>query len=268
MFYWIYDYPNWSLALMLCAATLAFTWTGLIASRPWVRRLMADQPGGNDLVSYFVSAYGVFYGLTLGLIAVGTYENFNSTEGTVSREASTLNALLGDVSVYPEPIRRELKGDLKDYCDYVIDKAWPIQKRGEVPTGGDAIITRFVNRLAAFEPATKGQEMIHGDTFRQLNTFIEARRSRLSAVTTGLPAALWYVVGVGALLNIVLTWMFSLESLKLHLILTGLLAILIGLLIFLVAAMDNPFRGEFSVSSEPFEILRDSLKRVGATARN
>ena len=37
--------------------------------------------------------------------------------------------------------------------------------------------------------------------------------------------------------------------------LAGILAFTIGLVIFLIAAMDNTYLGEFSVSPEPFEIL-------------
>jgi hypothetical protein len=38
------------------------------------------------------------------------------------------------------------------------------------------------------------------------------------------------------------------------------MATTIGLLIFLMAAMDNPFRGEFSVSAAPFQQLYDWMK--------
>jgi hypothetical protein len=36
---------------------------------------------------------------------------------------------------------------------------------------------------------------------------------------------------------------------------------LLGSLIFLIAAMDNPFRGEFSVSADSFQLLLDGLMK-------
>lgn len=114
-------------------------------------------------------------------------------------------------------------------------------------------------RLFSFEPATRGQEALHAETIRQFNVYIEHRRLRLNSVSTGLPAILWYVVGGGAILNLALIWLFSIDKLTVHLILAGVLALFIGLLIFLIAAMDNPYRGEFSVSAEPFELIRRSL---------
>jgi hypothetical protein len=43
------------------------------------------------------------------------------------------------------------------------------------------------------------------------------------------------------------------------LILTATLAVFIGLMIFLTAAVDNPFRGEVSVSADPYRLILDSL---------
>jgi hypothetical protein len=40
-----------------------------------------------------------------------------------------------------------------------------------------------------------------------------------------------------------------------HLWMTVMLASLLGLLIYLLGALDNPFRGEISVGSQPFEIM-------------
>ena len=56
--------------------------------------------------------------------------------------------------------------------------------------------------------------------------------------------------------------LFSVDRLSLHLSLVAILATFIGLVIFLIAAMDNPYRGEFSVSPEPFQILLDGMMKV------
>jgi hypothetical protein len=49
------------------------------------------------------------------------------------------------------------------------------------------------------------------------------------------------------------------ENRKMHRILVSLHAALIGLLVFLMAAMDNPYRGEFSVGPEAFEQILQQL---------
>src|SRR4029078_13369555 len=86
--------------------------------------------------------------------------------------------------------------------------------------------------LAVCEPQTKGQEALHNAALRQFNEFFEARRLRLFSVTAGIPPIMWYVVAVGALINMLLIWMFDLR-LRTHLMLGGLLSFFTGSMICL-----------------------------------
>ena len=46
-----------------------------------------------------------------------------------------------------------------------------------------------------------------------------------------------------------------------HFWMTVMFSGLLGLLMFLVAAMDNPFRGEISVGPEAFELVYEELMK-------
>ena len=70
---------------------------------------------------------------------------------------------------------------------------------------------------------------------------------------------------IGALLNGLLTYLFWVENLWLHAGLVGILSVFIALLVFLTAAMDNPFRGEFSVSSDAFQTILEKVMIPGET---
>jgi uncharacterized membrane protein YqgA involved in biofilm formation len=54
-------------------------------------------------------------------------------------------------------------------------------------------------------------------------------------------------------------WLFVVEKKRLHDLLTAVLASLLGLLVFLLAVMDFPFRGEFSVGPDSFELVYQQL---------
>jgi hypothetical protein len=62
---------------------------------------------------------------------------------------------------------------------------------------------------------------------------------------------MWYVVVVGALMNLAIVWMFDMRIIS-QLFLGGMLAFFMGTMIFLIAAMDNPYKGEVSVSPNAF----------------
>ena len=77
----------------------------------------------------------------------------------------------------------------------------------------------------------------------------------MQSVQGGLAGPLWVIVLAGAFLSIALTWFFDMKSQSMHLWMTVMLASLLGLLIYLVGALDNPFRGEISVGYQPFEFV-------------
>jgi hypothetical protein len=261
MFYFVYDLPNWLFCTLCVFTAVCISVGGMMITRPFVRRLLGEGTGYNDIVSYFLSACGVFYGITLGLIAVGAWSSFSEVDSKVSHEASSLSALYRDVSSYPEPARTLLCEELKEYTRYVIEEAWPMQRKGTYPKGGTQRLSVFQNTLYGFVPATRSQEIIHAEAMGAFNKLITARSLRLQSVATSLPTALWAVVAVGAVLSVMLTWLFKLDNMRLHVALVAITAAMIGLLIFMTAAMDNPFRGEVSVGPDAFVVVYDQLMK-------
>jgi hypothetical protein len=260
MFYWIYDISTPNLGALFALVFVGVTWLATIFVRPFIRPFVGSSPGTNELVGYVLSCFCVFYGLLLGLLAVAAYQNFSEVEANVANEASLLSALYRDVSCYPEPIRQELQELLRDYTKHLIEESWPLQQKGIIPKGNVARTALFHQKVASFEPQTKGQEVLQAETLRQLNRFIEIRSQRLFSVTTGIPAILWYVVIVGAVVNILLLMLFEARLIT-QIFLGGLLAFYIGAVIFVIAAMDNPFRGEVSVSPEPFKFVYEGMTK-------
>ena len=61
------------------------------------------------------------------------------------------------------------------------------------------------------------------------------------------------------------TYVFTLDSIRVHAVMTMLLAAMIGLLVFFIAVTDMPYRGRDGISSAPYELVRQDL--VGMPAR-
>lgn len=261
-FYWLYHTPNWLFASIMIGVFVVFSMAGLWLTRAWVTRAFGRHHY-NDVVSYYLAAVGVFYGITLGLIAVGTYQNYTDVERKVAEEAASVGAIYRDVSSYPEPSRSQLRGLIEEYTRFVIEEAWPQQQKGIVPSGGTDQITGFQELLLRFNATTESEKALHVETLRQFNHLIELRRLRLQSVTSGLPSIMYMVIVIGALVNIIVSWLFVLDDYKLHAFLNVLMAALLGLLVFLIAAIDNPFRGGFSVGPDPFVEIRTQLMTPG-----
>ena len=248
---WLFDLPTMALAGLFALVFVGFTWFGIIFIRPLFRLLFRRQPGLNDLVGYILSSHCAFFGLLLGLLAVAAYQNLVSVEQVVNREAGFLRAIHRSMASYPEPVRSEVQGLIRDYTRFIIEEAWPLQRKGIVTSAGAPMTDEMYAKVFAFEPQTKAQEILHTQTVVQLNQMAELRRARIQAVGTGLPPLMWYVVGAGTMITILLLWMLDMRLIP-HLILSGVLVLFLSTVICLVAVTDGPFPGEISIGPEAY----------------
>jgi Protein of unknown function (DUF4239) len=262
--YWFYDLPFWLSGILVIGVFAVIGLIGLFPTRNWVRSLHLVSHSHNDIVGFYLAAITVFYGITLGLLAIGTWTTYSDVEARIEQEAVALGSLYRSVGSYPEPVRRELQQNLREYTREVIDVGWPQQRRGIVPTGASKLLARFQNHFLQFEPKTETEKIVHADAYRQFNTLVEHRRGRLDSVRVGLPGPLWAMVLIGAFISIAVTWFFDMPNPRMHTWMTILLSALLGLIIFLVAILDKPYRGSISVSPEPLERVYDQIMKPGS----
>lgn len=260
MFDWVNSVSGVTAFGVISLVFVAICWLGILASRPFVKSLASGQPDFNEIVSKFVQFFVLVYGLLLGLLAVAAYQDASEVEEIVGHEAAALGALYRDVGVYPEPIRSELQTGIRNYTRFIIDEAWPLARQGIVAGKGLEKTDGIYERLTRFEPQSAREEALHAATLRQFNTFFERRQERIHNVTAAAPAILWYTVAIGALLNMVLMWLFDLR-LGLHLLLGGIVAFFLATMITLIILLDQPLRGAVSVSPEAYELVYDRLMK-------
>jgi len=130
MFDWIYDLPALWVIVLFEAAFVGVFLLGTLFLRPRARSWLREEPRLNDMLAAFLQYFGVIYGLLLGLLAVATYQNRLDVEKSNANEASSLSALYRNITAYPEPSRTELQNLLKEHTRYLIEDAWPQQRKG------------------------------------------------------------------------------------------------------------------------------------------
>ncbi len=261
MFEALFDLPLWITGSGIIGGLCLFSIGGLLLVRRQVLPRLRIHIEDSEFSGSMVQSVMVFYGLAVALIAVSVFQTYSDVSKIVSQEATALAALYRDVSAYPEPIRPQLQNGLREYVQYVIHEAWPLQQRGKIPGGGVELMNYFQKTLIAFEPATEGQKLLHGEALRAYNNMILARRLRLDAVGTGLPGVMWVVIMVGAVIGLGACFFFKVEDTRLHAILVTLLAAFMGLVIFMIFALDRPFRGDLGLRPDPYQLIYDQLMK-------
>lgn len=259
---WLYEMTPLHAALVLVAVIELVSLAGLLLARQYLLPRFHFGDGNNDAVSGTVQAIGVFYGITVGLIAVGVWNTSTSASDLVSREASSIGTLYRDVGGYPSPLREELQGILRQYTVFIIDDAWPTQRKGEVAGLGKSIMDDFQARLYAFEPANQSQIALHGETLRAYNKLIDYRNLRIDAVKSGLSNTMWAVIWLGAAISIGVAYFYQIVDVKLHAALVILMSGFLALVLFMITINDKPFYGYVSISPEPYKLILERLMNV------
>jgi hypothetical protein len=254
----VYGWPLWVTGLLMIGLLVAVAQVAApLARRLYLPRLKGE--GQAEFASTMVHSMMLFYGLVAALIAVDVWEGHTEVSRIVSHEASALATLYRDAAGYPEPLRSGIKSTIRDYVDVIVRESWPQQHRGVMPRGGVEPVDRIEERLLAFEPATEGQKLVHAETLRAFDSMIEARRLRVDANQQRLPGLVWMVNLGGAILCLVGSSLFLVESAGGRPVLTSLLAVLIGMVLFMTLALERPYRGDLAIGSQSYQLVHDQL---------
>src|SRR6476659_5146560 len=103
----IHALPGWAIgpACVLGFVVPAIFGLWLVHSGIQQRLRLGETLIDNGVVGWFFSGVLTIYGITLGLIAVTTWESTCRVEDIASREAATIAALYRDASGFGSPLR-------------------------------------------------------------------------------------------------------------------------------------------------------------------
>ena len=259
---YLIDLPLVISLFIVIVLTVALAVGFLLFTRIYIRRHFNISDETDDTVQFYAGAIAAFYGIALAFITVANWENYTRAVSIVSAEAASVGALYRDVNGYPQPLRDELKADLKEYLEFVVNQTWPAQKQGTVLQGSVQILNKFQDAMLQFEPVTEGQKVIHGEAFSQYNELITFRRQRIDFVDAHLPSILWIIILGGAVITIFVTYFFYVPNVRLHMMLIVCYAMLIAVVIYFTALMENPLKGPVAVTAASYQMILDTLINV------
>ena len=256
---WAYDIPAFPLAVIMVVGIEVIALAGLVLVRRKVLPRLHFHDGVNDAVSGTVQAIGVFYGITVGLIAAGVWNTYSNANDLISQEAVAIGTLYRDVSSLPEPVRTMLRAELHDYTVGIIEQDWPAQRLEQTSNAGTLILDQFQANLMSFEPVSAGEQARYAAALTAFNNLVQQRRLRIDAVQGGLSPVMWSVIWIGAAISIGVGYFFYFEDIRLHAIMIALIAGFLGIVLFMIVINDRPFVGDFSPSPASYQLILDTL---------
>ena len=259
---WLYNHPVWQVGSVIVILSVIAAWIGLFVFDRFVH--VSVRSRHNDVAGFIIAIIGVVYAVLLAFIAVAAWASFDSASRVVQQEANLVGNLYRDSIAIDEPARGQMRQALSDYLDIVITREWPAQQAGDVDTHAWKAVETLHTTITGIDAKTLGQSVVEAEMLRTLNELYNARRSRLSAATDGIPETIWWILCLGGMITVAFTFFFGMPSMAMHYAMTGVLAASMALVIVLIVTLDWPFRGTVSVTAEPFKAVLDNIKRKAA----
>ncbi|MGW0737817.1 bestrophin-like domain [Streptomyces sp. NPDC002851] len=243
---------TWAQALVLTGGFLAFGLVGLLL-RSRVRKWFGKDPEHNDRVTFLIEVVGLFYGLLVGLVAVGAYDHYVEVKKLVNQEASQLTTVYRAGQAFPNSRRCRIQSQVRNYAENVVDEVWPKQRLGEIEEDRGRLDAVFES-IMFYEPKNTQEENAQSAALDAFNEYNNLRRERQGEVDIGLLPELYVVLFLGAAVTIASTWVLVGIRLTDHVALTGLLSLFIGIFLALIIALDHPLQDSNSIEPKPWKV--------------
>jgi hypothetical protein len=257
----VYQYPIWAVGLLIVGASVF----GAVLIELFARRLLPIELRlkHNDVAAAIFSIIGVTYAVLLAFVAMLAWEGFSRAKAASYAEAARIGDVYNLAAGFAEPEKSSIRNEILGYARRVVSVEWPAQAEGHM-VDQDSIYLDGLNKMAlVLHPPRQADGDLHSLLLQTIERLWDARQERLLAAQTTIPGIVWFVVIAGGALTVAFASFLGAPSMPMQLAMSTVLAASGALVLILIIALSNPFRGDFRVSTAPFEHV---LSRMEATA--
>jgi hypothetical protein len=251
--------PLWVSAILLVILPVLAATSALVLIR---RRIgLARLTTNNEVAGFKFAVVGVIYAVLLAFAIIVVWQRYTDAELAVVEEAGAA-ATLYRLAIGPEPEAAAVRAALGDYLRLAVERDWPqMAKERDSPQVTAALTAVYA---AALRLARGGalQPALQMEMFHQLDVITQARRARLHLAIGIVPTVLWAALIFGGGLTVAFTFFFGTENLRAQVLMTGILAFIVFMGLFVIVAIDHPFTGPVHVDGLPLlRVLTDFAGR-------
>lgn len=255
----VYQYPIWAVGLLLVGAAVL----GAVLLELCARRLLPIElrQRHNDVAAAIFSIIGVTYAVLLAFVAMLAWEGYNRAKAASYAEAALVGNIYNLSAGLADPEKSSMRNEIAGYARRVVTVEWPAQAEGRTVDMGSVYLDGLNQMALTPHPSAQADGDLQSLLLQTIERLWDARQERLLAAQTTIPDIVWFVVITGGALTIAFGSFLGGPSLRMQLAMLAMLAASGALVLLLIIALSNPFRGDFRISTAPFEHL---LSRMDA----
>lgn len=252
----IYDTPTAILLFIFILVFLALALIGLFIFILFTEDGFSKKLNDSNTSTY-ISTIATAMAIIIAFVITDEYNIFNTTSLNLAREANALYTLFGILGSFNTPESTDAIEILIQYLCSIVNIEFLLMEQGILPSENQCLINLQLSILT-LEPTNAKQAVLFDKALDQLNLSINLRNYRLEQTVSSLPPEFYWLLIIGVSILIVLTW-FITGALIYRIIMTSFITIVYATLFFLVVILDNPFKGYFSLNSDPFQLVLSEI---------
>ena len=250
------------LAMLLGAS--AGLGTYLISSKLIFKYQWAELKDGElqSAVGGLSRVLGMLVSLMLSLAFSSVIQELKAINHAMQREAVAISDIFNSLERIDVEGAKETQDILVEYTEAVIVDDWSSLANDQLGKQASALKRQLTDQVLGLEASTPLQQKQWSQILSDLDMISDHRLIRLDAALAEPPGYI-YAIGCGFLLTMAC---FGVNKPTVtFVVLAGLLTAFVGVVIYLVLALSDPFQSQLGVDPKTFETMLESLKsRRGA----
>ena len=245
-----YSLPDSKLLTLLILVSIIIVIVILSVVRYVLRPYLSTDT--NSIVGTYIGVVGLPVGVILSFIVANAWSSFSDAQTRENEEATKIFALYNLIGEYPHE-GPEIQEQIREYVIEIIDNEFEIMAEGVQPTLGFDLLTDIGTSIYELRPSTARESVLYSQAIDLYQEIQSLRIIRMGYVSYGLAPELWWVLILGVVIVISMTFFIYVKSFLLQAAVTVMVTTTLVSMLFLVIAFNYPYRGDFGLDAGPFE---------------
>jgi hypothetical protein len=235
----------WVVGVMVLTAVLA-----VILRRA---RQRVGREANNEVAGQVFTVVGGVNVVIAAFVLISLFDAMAGAQDTTYEEADSLVAVQWASESLAEPERSKIQQLTQSYATVVSEQEWPDMQAGRpVDAEGWTLLSKLQTTVERAKTTSERQENSRVEAAAQIWKVYQARQVRLNSSGSGVSAVVWFAILVGSVMSVALMFMFGGPGVYSYAIIVSMLSGAIGLLLFAIYQLQNPFSGGASVGPDAF----------------
>ena len=247
--------PTW---VGCCVAMVSTTVVGLVVYLVFYKFISKYQSYDlKDPTSSLFRVVGLLVSLMLSLAFSEVIANMRTIRNAVEREVVAISDTFEALKLFDIERTREIRTILLEYIQAVIDDDWPALANDKLSQRTGALKSQLIEAVMNLKPATSNQKKLWSFIAADIDALSDHRLIRLENAMEKPPVFV-YVIIFGFLVTMACFGAYRPQAPLV--VLVSLYTLFVGLVLFLIVKLNDPFQGDISLAPTAFEYLVETMQ--------